>query len=72
MALRDSSEASGKSTSEGSLAVAGLPTFWDVAEGPPNSEWEEWWDLFVMGVNAKFSISAMELPRTPTENQSHR
>ena len=70
MALRaDSSDSSEKPAAGGASALAGLPSYWDVAECPPRTEWEKWWDLFVMAVNVKYSISVTELPQTPTEQQ---
>ena len=57
-------------TAGGSSALAGLPSYWDVAKCPPKVEWEKWWDLFVMAVNTKYSTSVPELTRVPTEQQS--
>ena len=31
-------------------------------------QWEKWWDVFVVAVNAKHSISVHELLRAPTKN----
>ena len=55
-------------TSRGPSAVAGLPTFWETAEIALKTkrEWEDWWDLFMVAVNAKFSISVNEILREVT------
>ena len=66
-ALRELSESEDATTSRGPSAVAGLPTFWDTAEIAPKTEWEEWWDLFIVATNAKYSISVNELQRPATE-----
>ena len=69
MALRDNSfESSGKQTTSSSSALAGLPAYWECPEVPPKAEWEKWWELFVMAINAKHAISVTELLRTPTQN----
>ena len=62
----DSSEST---SSSGPSALAGLPSFWDHHETPPQTEWEKWWDIFIVAVNAKHSISDHELLRTPTQSQ---
>ena len=49
--------------------MEGLPSYWDVAECPPKTDWEKWWHLFVMAVNAKYSICVPELTRTVIEQQ---
>ena len=67
MALRELLECEDWMTSRGPSAVAGLPTFWDTAEIAPKTEWEEWWDLFMVATNAKYSISLNELQRPATE-----
>ena len=73
MALRaDSSDSSEKTAAGGSSAVAGLPSYWDVAECSPKTEWEKEWDMFVMAVNAKHSIVVPELTRIGTEQQPHQ
>ena len=69
MALQESATSSGGATSSSPSDLAGLPAYWDVAKTPPRTEWEKWWDIFVVAVNAKHSISVHELMRTPTENQ---
>ena len=70
MALRaDPSDSDEKTAAGGASALAGLPSYWDVAEYPLKTEWEKWWDFFVMAVNAKYSISVPELTRTVTEKQ---
>ena len=69
MALRDTSAGGEMTTSGGSSAVSGLPAFWDSADTTPKTEWEEWWDLFMVAANAKYSISVNELLRTATEQQ---
>ena len=56
--------------SGGSSAVSGLPAFWDSPDTTSETEWEEWWDLFMVAANAKYSISVNELLRTATEQQS--
>ena len=68
MALSDNMDSSGGSASSSPSALAGLPAFWDTAESPPKTEWEKWWDVSVVAVNAKHSISVHELLRAPTEN----
>ena len=68
MALGESATSSGGATSSSPSALAGLPAYWDVATTPPRTEWAKWWDIFVVAVNAKHSISDHELLRTPTEN----
>ena len=35
------------------------------------TEWEKWWNIFTMAVNAKPSISAHELLRVPSEQPTH-
>ena len=67
MALRDSSTGGETATTEGSSAVSGLPPFWDSADTAPKTEWEEWWDLFMVAANAKDSISVNEMLRTVTQ-----
>ena len=69
MTLRDETHSGGKMTAGGSSALAGLPSYWDVAECPPKAEWEKLYDLFVMAVNAEYSISVPEYTRVPTEQQ---
>ena len=69
MALRESTEASGKPGAGGASALAGLPAYWDVPECPPKIEWEKCWDLFLMAVKAKYSISVTELTRFPTQQR---
>ena len=68
MALRDITDSSGGATSSSPSALVGLPAFWDIAESPPKTESENWWDVFGVAVNAKHSISLHELLRTPTED----
>ena len=62
----DSSESTSAS---GPSALAGLPSFWDHHETPPKTERENWWDFFIVAVNARHSNSVLELLRTPTQNQ---
>ena len=70
MELRaDPSDSSETTAASGASALAGLPSYWDVAKRTPKIDWEKWWDLFVMAVNAKYSISVPELRRTATEQQ---
>ena len=69
MALRDTSPGGELTTSGGSSAVSGLPAFWDSADTTPKTELEEWWDLFMVAANAKYSISVNELIRTATAQQ---
>ena len=66
MALRELPDSEDATTSRGPSAVAGLPTFWDTAEIAPKTEWEDWWDLFMVAVNAKYSISVNENLREAT------
>ena len=61
MALRELTDSEDATTSRGQSAVAGLPTIWDTAEIAPKAEWEEWWDLFMVAANAKYSISMNEI-----------
>ena len=68
LALRDNSEMSGATPSSPS-ALAGLPSYWDTAGSPPKIEWEKWWGIFTVAVNAKHSITITELLMTPTEAQ---
>ena len=56
-------------TSGGTSAVSGLPAFWDSEDTAPKTEWEEWWDLFMVATNAKYSISVNEILRTATKQQ---
>ena len=69
MALRDLSISGETATSGGSSAVSGLPFFWDSTEAAPKTNWEEWWDLFMVAANAKCSISVNKILRTATEQQ---
>ena len=46
--------------------MSGLPTIWDSADTATNTEWEEWWDLFKVAANAKYSISVNEILRNVT------
>ena len=70
MALRDTSASSGELTTPGgSSAVSGLPAFWKSADTAPKTEWEEWWDFFMVAANAKYSISVNEILRTVTPQQ---
>ena len=68
----DPSDSSEKTAAGGSSAVAGLPSYWNVAECPPKTEWEKWWDIFVMAVKVKYSIAVSELTRIGTEQQPHQ
>ena len=61
MALRESSTGGEMATAGGSSAVSGLPPFWDSADTAPKTEWEEWWDLFMVAANEKNSISVNEI-----------
>ena len=70
MALRDylsNSEEMAKAAA--TSAVAGLPAYWESPESAANIEWEEWWNLFMVAVNAKNSISVEESLRTVTEQR---
>ena len=70
IALRNYMDSSGGATSSSPSVLAGLPAFWDTAESPRKTEWEKWWDMsFVVGVNAKHSISVHDLFKTPTEDR---
>ena len=70
MALRvDPSDLSEETAAGSASALAGLPSYWVVAECLAKTEWEKWWDLFVMAVYAKYSISIQELTKTVTEQQ---
>ena len=72
MALRDSSTGGETTTSAGSSAVSGLPPFWDSADTAPKTEREEWWDLFTVAANAKYSIPVNEMLRTVTQQQPRK
>ena len=67
MALRELPDSEDATTSRGLSAVAGLSTFWDRAEIAPKTEWENWWDLFMVAANAKYSTSVNEILRDVTE-----
>ena len=41
--------------------LAGLSYFWQEAEKPPGSDWEQWVQLFEVAVLARHSISMTEL-----------
>ena len=71
MALREMQSSGEVSTSGGASAMSGLSTFWDLADSAPRTEWEEWWDLFVVATNAKYSISVTQVLPEVTERQ-HR
>ena len=66
MALREMPDTEDATTSRGPSAVAVLPTFCDTAEFAPKTEWEDWWDLFMVAVNAKYSIWVNEILRDVT------
>ena len=70
MALRELSSSAEVPTSRGASAVSGLPTFWDSADTVPKTEWEQWWDLFLVAANAKYSISVNEILRNVTEQNT--
>ena len=72
MALRDIIDPSLGATSSSPTALAGLPAYWVTAESLPKTESEKWWDVFVLAVNAKHSISVHELLRKPTEDNSRQ
>ena len=63
------SDSSEKTASDGASALEGWPRYWGVTKSPPKPEWENWWDLFVMAANAKYSISVPELTRVVTEQR---
>ena len=69
MALRNTLKMSVGATSSSSSAFARLPAYWEIAASPRRIEWEKWWDIFVVAVNAKHSLSVHELLRTPTEKE---
>ena len=60
MALRELPHSEDVTTPRGPSAVAGLPTVWDTAEIAPKTEWEEWWDLFMVAANANYSNSVRD------------
>ena len=60
MALRDMSAGGEMPTSGGASAVSGLPAFWDSADTAPKTEWEEWWDLFMVATNANTQFQSMK------------
>ena len=67
MVLRASiSSRSANSTTTNSLLVE-LPLFRHEASKSPSMEWEEWIDLFALGMMAKSSISLNELTRSVDE-----
>ena len=53
----------------GASAVAGLPANWDSPESATKIKWVEWWNLFMVTVNAKYSISVDELLQNVTEQR---
>ena len=63
MALQEMQSRGEVSTSGKASAVSGLPIFWDSADTAPRTEWEEWWDLFVVATNTKYSLSVTEVLR---------
>ena len=67
MAVREMPDTEDATTSRGPSAVAGLPAFWDTTGIAPKTEWEDWWDLFMVAANAKYSISVKEILRDVTE-----
>ena len=67
MALRDLSTGGETATSRGSSAVTGLSSFWDSADAAPKTVREEWWDIFRVAANAKYSFSVNEMLRTVTQ-----
>ena len=69
MALRESPTGGETATTGGSSAVSELPSFWDLADAAPKTEWEEWWDLFMVAANAKYSISVNELLKITAQQQ---
>ena len=69
MALRDLVSGGEMAATGGSSAVSVLPPYWDSADAAPKTDWEEWWDLFMVATNAKYSISVNELLRPITQNQ---
>ena len=67
MALRESANCGEMAKSGSACAVSGLPASWDSGDAAPRTEWEDWWDLFTVAVNAKYSLSVNELLRIATE-----
>ena len=67
MALREMQSSGEVSTSGGASAVSELATFWNLADSAPRTESEEWWDFFMVAINAKYSISVTEVLREVTE-----
>ena len=67
MARRELSSSVALSTSGRASAVSRLPMFWDLADTTPKTEWEEWWDLFMVAANDKCSISVNEILKIVTE-----
>ena len=48
MAVRELPDTEDATTSRGPSAVAALPAFWDTTGIAPKTEWEDWWDLFIV------------------------
>ena len=69
MALRDSSDSGEIAKVAGASAVAGLPAYWDSKESAAKIKWVHWWNLFMVPVNAKYTISVDELLRNVTEQK---
>ena len=38
----------------GEEAVSWLPAYWDSADAAPRTDWEDWWDIFTVAVNANY------------------
>ena len=53
----DSSTSGDVAKAGGALAVSGLPAYWELADAAAETEWEDWWYLFMVAVNAKQLIS---------------
>ena len=52
MALRESANCGEVTKSGSASAVSGLTAYCDSADTAPRTDWEDWWDLFTVAVNA--------------------
>ena len=47
--------------------VPGLHFFWQETDEPPNSDWQQWMQLFEVAVLARHSISVAKITPQPAE-----
>ena len=50
--LQESANCREVANSGSASAVSGLSAYWDSADAAPRPDWEDWWDLFTVAVNA--------------------